>query len=150
MSTPTPPPASPAPAARPVIDPARLKVDQLRGLNCAYCDARLYRANFADVVRVGEGVHAQDVQLYACAPACRPRPILLVPHAWCRFCHNPISEADAVVIGCIEVSSGPGRPIYADGKCVVAYRVIPLAEHPEGSNGSIRYRDRSAIVPPPR
>lgn len=130
----------------PAIDPKRLTVDQMRGLDCAMCKARLYRARLIDVVRIGEGVHADDVHLYACAPACRPR-VLLVPHAWCRFCHDPIEENDATVIGFVEVASGPGRPLYADGKCVVAYRVMPLTEHPQGTDGSVRYRDRQPFAP---
>ncbi|MDJ0346737.1 hypothetical protein [Streptomyces sp. PH10-H1] len=139
--------ASAAPTT-PVLDPKRLTVDQLRGLDCGYCRGRLYRARLIDVVRVGEGAHESDVQLYACEPVCRPR-VLLVPHAWCRYCHDPIEKAGATVIGFTEVASGPGRPIYADAKCVVAYRVMPLTEHPQGTDGQPRYRERRFVTSRP-
>lgn len=67
--------------------------------------------------------------------------------AWCVFCKVELDENTRVVVGHKEAASGPGWPVYACSSCVVAYRVIPLAEHPKGSDGSLRYRDRKPFAP---
>lgn len=136
---------APIPTA-PGIDPDRLTTDQLRGLNCAYCKARLYRARSIGTVRVGPVVIAEDVELYVCAPACDPAASIQ-PHGWCAMCHDPVNKDTAISIGFIAANSGPGRLTYADEKCVVAYRLYRLDEHPEGSDGRPRYRDRQPFAP---
>lgn len=136
---------STAPTAPP-INPERLTVDQLRGLNCAYCKDRLYRARSIGTVSVGPAVIAEDVELYVCAPVCRPE-VERSPQAWCYFCHDPIAGEAPVSVGYRPAPSGPGRLLYADGKCRVAYRVIPLSDHPACTDGAIRYRDRQPFAP---
>lgn len=130
----------------PLLDPDRLTVNQLRGLNCAYCKERLFRARSLGTRRIGTGVHADDVELYACTPACGETSARR-PQAWCHFCHDPIDAVAAVPIAYRPALSGPGQLIYADVKCRVAYRVLPLAEHPSDTDGGIRFRERTAHAP---
>ncbi|NEA55843.1 hypothetical protein G3I60_17250 [Streptomyces sp. SID13666] len=137
--------ASAAPTT-PAMDPERLTTDQLRGLNCAYCKTRLYRARSIGTVRVGPVVIAEDVRLYACAPACNPA-IALEPHGWCFICHDPVDKETAITVGFVESLPAPGRPTYADDKCFVAYRLYRLDEHPAGTDGRPRYRDREPFAP---
>lgn len=68
---------------------------------------------------------------------------------WCVFCKLQLEEDTHVTVGYKEAASGPGWPVYACGSCVVAFRVIPLADHPEGTDGTLRFRERPAIAPPP-
>ena len=130
----------------PPINPDRLTINQLRGLNCAYCQERLFRARSLGTRRIGDGVHAEDVELYACAPDCAAGT-LRRPHAWCHFCHDPIDGSVAVPVGYRSAPSGPGRLIYADAKCRIAYRVIPLADHPSDTDGRMRFRQRTSHAP---
>ncbi|MCZ4118185.1 hypothetical protein [Streptomyces sp. H39-S7] len=130
----------------PAIDPERLAINQLQGLNCALCRARLRRARLLGSFPMGTGVHADHVELYACEPSCEAS-VVAEPHAWCHYCHDAILTPAAVPIGLRPGASGPGRLLYADGKCRVAYRVIPLDQHPDGTDGRPRYRDRQPFAP---
>lgn len=139
MSTSTPPPKHVPPStAHAPIDPNRLTVDQMRGLACALCGARLYQSRLIDIVRIGEGVHADDVQLYACNPPCAPLQARLTPPAWCPWCRNEIADDDRVMVGVTETRSGPAYPVYACINCRVAYRIMPFADHPPDTDGRPR------------
>lgn len=129
-----------------VIDPERLTTDQLRGLNCAYCKGRLYRARSIGTVRMGPLVLAEAVELYACAPACQ-HVIERSPFAWCYFCHDPIQDEIAVPVGYRPALKGMGTLLYADDKCRVAYRVVPLVDHTSTTDGSVQFRDREPFAP---
>lgn len=128
------------------INAERLTTDQLRGLNCALCKRRLYRARSIGTVRMGAMAIAEDVELYACAPACR-EDVERSPFAWCYFCHDPIQDEIAVSVGYRPAAAGMGTLLYADGKCRVAYRVIPLSEHTSNSDGALRFRERQPFAP---
>lgn len=67
--------------------------------------------------------------------------------AWCTFCKAQLDEDTHVTIGFKESPSGPGWPWYACCPCVTAYRVIPFAEHPSDTDGSLRYRARQPFAP---
>lgn len=62
--------------------------------------------------------------------------------AWCRWCNSEVSEDERTLAGVDEVSSGPGRPLYACGPCMVAYRIVPLADHPADTDGRPQYKER--------
>ncbi|MFF3264917.1 hypothetical protein ACFYWO_37870 [Streptomyces sp. NPDC002932] len=49
----------------------RLTLDQIRGWNCALCNARLHADRSLGVFSTGHGVLADPTELWACAPACR-------------------------------------------------------------------------------
>lgn len=66
---------------------------------------------------------------------------------WCTFCRLQLEADTHVTVGYKEAASGPGWPVYACGSCVVAYRVIPLAEHPSDTDGRLRFRDRQPFAP---
>lgn len=61
---------------------------------------------------------------------------------WCHYCSNEVSEGAAKLVGDVE-----GRKTYACAVCVVSYRIIPIAEHPDGTDGRPRYRDRQPFAP---
>lgn len=52
-------------------DPKYLSGDQLRGWACALCGARLFRDRPLGLV--SDPFCGDDVELWACAPACPPR-----------------------------------------------------------------------------
>ncbi|MDJ0345959.1 hypothetical protein QMK19_30550 [Streptomyces sp. H10-C2] len=62
--------------------------------------------------------------------------------AWCPWCKNELTENDRVMVGVVEVASGPGRPVYACSDCKVAYRIMAFADHPPNTNGKPRYIER--------
>lgn len=80
-------------------------------------------------------------------PRHRGRPMTAPFVAWCTFCKLELDEDTQVCVGFKEGASGPGRPSYACGSCLVAYRVIPLAEHPADTDGCLRFRDRGLFAP---
>ncbi|MGP3983265.1 hypothetical protein [Streptomyces sp. KR80] len=59
---------------------------------------------------------------------------------WCSW-HEGYAE-DPVLVGVVEVGSGPGGSLYACRDCVEAYRLKPLSDHPEESDGSPLYEQR--------
>lgn len=64
----------------------------------------------------------------------------MVTAGTCYCCRQ--STLDAVVVGFIEVGSGAAPSIYACSACVRAYRLLPLDEHPPGTDGRPRYAPR--------
>lgn len=64
---------------------------------------------------------------------------------WCHYCGNEVDEGVAKLVGDVE-----GRQTHACAVCVVSYRVVLLADHPPGSDGRPRYRDRQPFAPQSR
>ncbi|MFB1046758.1 hypothetical protein [Streptomyces chrestomyceticus] len=55
----------------------------------------------------------------------------------CRWCKG--STAEPVDVGIEHVASAGGRTVYACPACVKRHGIIPFAEHPEGSDGRLRF-----------
>jgi hypothetical protein len=41
----------------------------------------------------------------------------------------------ATLVGTVDRTSGPSKPIYACDTCMAILNLLPLADHPHGSNG---------------
>ncbi|MDJ0345684.1 hypothetical protein QMK19_34175 [Streptomyces sp. H10-C2] len=67
--------------------------------------------------------------------------------AWCPWCKVEVSEDDRIMVGVVEVASGPGRPVYACDACKVAYRIVAFADHLTDTDGNPRYTDREPFAP---
>jgi len=66
----------------------------------------------------------------------------------CRW-HDGLVDSDvAVLVGAIERGSGPPLAVYACTGCAASHDLLPLVEHPKGSDGSPRRRDGRRIVGP--
>lgn len=61
---------------------------------------------------------------------------------WCHYCSKQVEEGAAQLVGDVE-----GRKTHACAVCVVSYRIIPFDQHPAGSDGRPRYRDRQPFAP---
>ena len=58
---------------------------------------------------------------------------------WCKLRHlNPVP------VSIIETGSGAGGTLYACRLCLDEYGIVPLAEHPKDTDGSIRHRETSS------
>lgn len=64
---------------------------------------------------------------------------------WCHYCSRDVDEGSAKLVGDVN-----DRRTYACAVCVVSYRIIPVDEHPPGTDGRPRYRDRQPFAPGPR
>ena len=51
-----------------------------------------------------------------------------------------VEDSETVLVGAIERGSGPARPIYACRPCIAEHGIIPLNDHPAGTDGHPLYR----------
>jgi hypothetical protein len=59
----------------------------------------------------------------------------------CRWHKKSVPDDDAVLVAAIERGSGAALPVYACTGCVTSLGILPLDEHPDDSDGNVRFRD---------
>jgi hypothetical protein len=64
--------------------------------------------------------------------------------------HDQIIDKDAaVLVGALERGSGPAYAVWACDGCVTTHELMPLAEHPDSSDGRPRYSDGRFVLGAP-
>lgn len=53
----------------------------------------------------------------------------------CAWHRAHVETAEATLVGAIEQGSGPGIAVYACGRCIDRYGIVPLRDHPPESMG---------------
>jgi hypothetical protein len=64
----------------------------------------------------------------------------------CRYEARWVGDDEAVMIGVTERPSGPPSPMYACHDCAAALNILPLIEHPAGSDGRPIRRDGAPVI----
>lgn len=67
---------------------------------------------------------------------------------WCRWHGGLIAADEAVLVGAVERGSGPPLMVHACPGCARAQDLLPLAEHPESSDGTPRTRQGTSMRAP--
>ncbi|WP_285574054.1 hypothetical protein [Streptomyces sp. RTGN2] len=63
--------AATGPRSNPQLNLAHLTLDQIRGWNCALCNARLHADRPLGTFSTGHGILIDPTELWACAPTCK-------------------------------------------------------------------------------